>query len=125
MRKRNLATFMIVALLVSMASSCHRDSGVNISLDETPVISGGLGWCVITLAYVRLKTQPSYESADSGTGRRGDVARIAGRSRSFSGRDSGIWYRVEYKDQTGWAHESALTVYDNESEARSAAVGVH
>ncbi|HUW70653.1 MAG TPA: SH3 domain-containing protein [bacterium] len=125
MRKRNLAALMVVALVVSMAAACSKNSGVRVSLDETPVISGGLGWCVITLAYVRLKTQPSYESTDSGTARRGDVARIVGRSRSFASSDAGIWYRVEYTDQTGWAHESALTVYENESEARSAAEGIH
>ena len=125
MRKRNLAALIVVALMVSMAASCSRDSGMRVSLEETPVISGGLGWSVVTLAYVRLKTKPSYESPDSGTGRRGDVARIVGRSRSFSGRDNGIWYRIEYTDQTGWVHESALSVYDNDAEASTAAEGIH
>lgn len=125
MRIRHLAAFMAISLIVSAAASCSRDSGMHVSLDETPVISGGLGWSVITLAYVRLKTKPSYESPDSGTGRRGDVARIVGRSRSFGGRDAGNWYRIEYTDQTGWVHESALSVYDNVDEARAVAEGIH
>lgn len=125
MRKRNLAALIVVALMVFMASSCSGESGIRVSLEETPVISGGLGWSVVTPAYVRLKTKPTYESPDSGTGRRGDVARIVGRSRSFAGRDSGIWYRVEYSDQTGWVHESSVRVYESDVEARMAAAGIH
>lgn len=125
MRKRNLAALMVVALAVSIIGSCSPGSGVSISLDQTPVISGGLGWSIMTLAYVRLKAQPSSESADSGTGRRGDVARIVGRSRSFSGHDAGVWYRVECGSETGWVHESSVRVYESDVEARLAAAGIH
>lgn len=125
MRTRIPAGLIVAALVVSMLLSCSQRSGVRVSLDETPVISGGLGWSVITLAYVRLKTKPAYDAADSGTGRRGDVARIVGRSRSFSGRDAGIWYRLQFSDQAGWVHESSVQVYESDVEARMAAAGIH
>jgi len=121
MRRIAVAAFSIVALTCIPLSSCSKSESHDIQLQETPVISGGLGWGVVSLAYVRLLLEPSSSSPDSGTARRGEVGRIVARSRSFDSRDAGIWYRVEIGSVSGWLHESALTVYRSEAEARKVA----
>jgi len=101
--------------------SCTENAAKNVILDETPIISGGLGWGVVSLAYVRLMQEPSVEAADSGTARRGDVGRIIARSRSFEAKNMGVWYKLELGATTGWLHESTLTVHHREAEAKKMA----
>jgi len=113
------ALFIIVAASISTLS-CSDKEPKGVSLEETPIVSGGLGWGVVTMAYARLMLEASYEAPDSGTARRGEVCRIVARSRLYSGRDSGVWYRVEIGSAAGWLHESALSVYQSEAEARKA-----
>ena len=114
------ASMMLLATIFSFVS-CSPKATQTIQLEETPVISGGLGWGVVTLAYVRLMLEPSIAARDSGTARRGDVGRIIARSRSFEKRDKGVWYRIEVGPVTGWIHESSLSVFRIEAEARKAA----
>jgi hypothetical protein len=117
--RRNASAALSLAIIVCVALvSCYRKPSQSIQLEETPVISGGLGWGVVTLAYVRLMLMPSVEAPDSGTARRGDVVRVIARSRSFAQRDKGVWYRVEIGSGAGWIHESSLAVFRSEAEAR-------
>jgi len=67
----------------------------------------------VTVSWVRLKTEPSYESADTGFARRKDVYEVAGRARKYKSLDSGVWYRIETADGTGWIHESSVKLYDS------------
>jgi hypothetical protein len=107
----------LVVMALALFSSCSGGDSVHIKLEETPVISGGLGWGVVSLAYVRLMAEPSMKAADSGAMRRSEVARITARSRSFDDRDQGVWYKVELDSRTGWVHESSMRVYRSKSEA--------
>ena len=116
MRKTALS---IIAL--SMFLSCSAGDSIRITLERTPVISGGLGWAVVSLAYVRLMSEPSTKAPDSSAIRRGEVARISARSRSYDERDRGVWYRLEIGARAGWGHEPSLTVYGSQAEAVRAA----
>lgn len=118
MRRISVAAVSIFALSFFLMISCTENATRNIILDETPVISGGLGWGVVSLAYVRLMQEPSVESGDSGTARRGDVGRIIARSRLFDDKNRGVWYKLELGTSTGWLHESTLTVHHSEAEAK-------
>ena len=119
---RRIAPALMIVLATSFSfSSCAPKKAQPIQLEETPVISGGLGWGVVTLAYVRLMLEPSISAPDSGTARRGDAGHIIARSRSFAQRDKGVWYRIEFGTVTGWIHESSLSVFRTEAEARKAA----
>lgn len=117
MRRIAIVALSILLLSTSSLVSCTNKGPQNVNLDETPVISGGLGWGVVSLAYVRLMLEPSVEASDSGTARRGDVGRIIARSRSFEDKNAGVWYRLELGASTGWLHESTLTVHHSEAEA--------
>lgn len=111
----------MAALSMLLIGSCSGKAPLGVTLDETPVISGGLGWGVVSLSYVRLMLEPSSSADDSGTARRGEIGKISARSRVFSGRDSGVWYRVEIGDSVGWLREESILVYRSEAEARKAA----
>jgi hypothetical protein len=102
-------------------SSCPQKNPVRINLEQTPVISSGLGWGLVSLAYVRIMAEPSFGAADSGAIRRGEVARITARSKSYDTRDGGVWYKLEHDAGSGWVHESAMNVYRSRAEADRAA----
>jgi len=109
MRKtRILASLVIVAAAFALGS-CSDRAELSVALDETPIISGGLGWGVVSLSYARLMLEPSFDAADSGTCRRGDVGRLEARTRVPSG--GGV---------SGWLHESSISVFRSEDEARNA-----
>ena len=111
-----LSTVFVLAF-----SSCGPREPRGISLEQTPLISGGLGWGVVSLSYVRILMEPSIDAADVGTARRGELGRILSRSRRFGSRDSGLWYRLEFASGSGWLHETALSMYRSEAEARKMA----
>ncbi len=121
MRRIVIVAVSIVALSCILMISCTENKIRNVSLDQTPVISGGLGWGVVSLSYVRLLKEPSADAADSGTARRGEVGRIIARSRSFENKSTGVWYKIELGRNTGWLHDSTLTVHQNEAEAKKVA----
>jgi len=110
----------LLFLSVLLVASCQARLPSSVELDETPVLSGGTGWGVVSLSYVRLLKEANSTAADAGAARRGDVGRIIARSRVFDGRDTGVWYRLEIGTLTGWLHESALVMYLSEAEARKA-----
>ena len=125
MRKTRIASsavFTVVAIAASLAlAACSADKEPRVALDETPLISGGLGWGVVSLSYARIMLEPSYDAADSGTCRLGDVGELLARTRVSSKRDGGVWYRARFDGGSGWLHESALAVFRTESEARNTA----
>lgn len=112
-------SWLVFAVLTGLLAACKEPQTPVLPL--SPVISGGIGWVTIDSAYARLKTEPAHISSDSGYARMGDVMEIKARKNSWQGQDRGVWYRIEYGDQSGWLHESALTIYPNEQMARKAA----
>lgn len=121
MRKFAIGAASMAVLSCVVMVSCTANATRNVNLDETPIISGGLGWGVVSFAYVRLMQEPSAEAPDSGTARRGDIGRIIARSRSFEDKNAGVWYKLELGTVSGWLHESTLTVHRNEAEAKKVA----
>jgi len=60
-------------------AGCSPKSTVGVALDQTPVISGGLGWAVVSLSYAKLLLEPASDSATSGAARRNEVGRVVAR----------------------------------------------
>lgn len=118
MRRITMVAVSIVALSLGLMISCADNVTRNVVLDETPIISGGLGWGVVSLAYIRLMQAPSLDAPDSGTARRGDIGRILARSRSFEDKNANVWYKLDFGTISGWLQDSTLTVYRNEAEAK-------
>lgn len=113
---------LCIALALSIAAvSCSRKAPEPIAFEETPVISGGLGWAVVSIAYARLLSEPDAQAGDTGTARRSDMGRIAARERVFRNGSAEVWYRLELGSSNGWLREDAVSVFRNEAEARKAA----
>ena len=121
MLKHRYAAAVLAGFLLSGLSSCLPRTKLEVTLDQTPVISGGLGWGVVTLSYAKLLLEPSSTAIDAGSVRRNEVGRVVARSRIFEGRDAGIWYKLEMGLAVGWLHEAAVEIHRSEAEARKAA----
>jgi hypothetical protein len=100
--------------------SCSKPVPETFDLDPTPILTGGLGWAVVSGAYVRLKDEPGFGSRDGDYARRGEILRVVATERAFSGRDRGTWYKLEGDDAAGWLHQSLLTVHPSLERARRA-----
>ena len=108
-------------LLLSLVSASCGNRDLRVELEPTPVVSGGLGWGVVTLSYARLKAEPSFSAQDGGYARRGELLELLSRSLSFEDPDRGIWYRVKAGGEPAWLHQSALEVHASRSRAENAA----
>jgi hypothetical protein len=108
-------------LLILLFFSCSQKEIPPVNMEQTPVISGSLGWAVVTMAYIMLKTEPAYEAGDSSAVRKGDVLKIIARRMPEAGTRIGPWYKVDFNGSEGWLNESSLALYKNESQARKAA----
>jgi hypothetical protein len=104
-----LWTLALVIMIIFV--SCTKDVDQTFDLDLTPILSGGLGWAVVSGAYVRLKVEPGFGSRDGDYARRGEILRVVATERAFIGRDRGTWYKLEGDDAAGWLHQSLLTVH--------------
>ena len=115
---RPLPTLLLVVVLaVTGAGSCPKPAPPSFDLDPTPILSGGLGWALVSGAYVRLKQEPGFGSRDGDYARRGEILRVVATERAFSGRDRGTWYRLEGEQAAGWLHQSLLSVYPSRERA--------
>lgn len=115
------ALVMVLAGMCAVIMASCAERAPDLRLETTPLISGGLGWVVVDIAYARLGAEPSFEAADSGYARRGDVLRIAGRDVVHGDSDQGLWYRVETPGGSGWVHWSQVSVYQSRELAEKAA----
>ena len=113
---------MLLLVMVTLAAAigCSKPVPETFDLDPTPILTGGLGWAVVSGAYVRLKEEPAFGARDGDYARRGEILRVVATERAFSGRDRGTWYRLEGDDATGWLHQSLLAVYPSLERARNA-----
>ncbi|OHD80569.1 MAG: hypothetical protein A3J97_01095 [Spirochaetes bacterium RIFOXYC1_FULL_54_7] len=114
-----LILFVVLALVVFVG--CTKPEPVTFNLDTTPILSGGLGWAVVSGAYVRLKAEPGFGTRDGDYARRGDILQVVATERAFSGRDRGTWYRLEGDGTSGWLHQSLMSLYPSRERALSAA----
>ena len=108
--------FLMLIVLCFLAA-CSKPPAPELVLEPTPLISGGIGWGVVNLAWVRLKSEASYAAMDSSFVRRLDVLELIARASKPDGQDKGVWYRVQLEGEEGWIHESALNVYESREQA--------
>lgn len=111
---------LIIALIITLIVGCKAPEPISYNLDTTPLLSGGLGWAVISGAYVRLKVEPGFEAGDGDYARRGEILSVVATERAFSGRNRGTWYKLEGDDAGGWLHQSMMAVYPSLERARNA-----
>ncbi len=118
-RLRN-AVFGAAAFLAALAaSSCGGRMPDSLPMDQNPVFSGGIGWIVVSQAYVRVKTAPELEAPDAGHLRGGDVLAVRGRERDP--RSGHSWYRVEVGGSEGWLPGDQAVFFEGRAAAERAA----
>jgi len=112
---------LITVFFAIVLASCSKPAPQIFDLDTTPILSGGLGWAVVSGAFVRFKVEPGFGAQDGDYARRGDILRVVATERAFSSHDRGTWYKLERDNATGWLHQSQLAVYPSLERALNAA----
>lgn len=114
---RRILVLCISLLYLVSVVACRQEESITVDLEPTPLLSAGIGYGVVNLAWVRLKAEPSHSANDTGFVRRQDVLELTARVNKSGGRDAGVWYRVRLADEEGWIHQSLLTRYDSRQRA--------
>lgn len=114
-------------LIVLVLSSCDRkNEEIFIVPPETPPLSRQLiGYGVINVSYTHAAAEPDPAASSLGYLRRGSIVKVLERrplisQDSRAGGTPESWVLVEGNFQ-GWLTESVLDIYDNESQAKTAA----
>lgn len=114
----------VAGILAMMLGGCSRGGDEErIRLPPTPVVALRPTWAVVTVPYLRLRTEPSVGAAIAGHLRRGDVAFIAAIDTSIARVDGDrhLWYLLERDGRSGWALDLAVESFGSEERARNAA----
>jgi hypothetical protein len=94
-------------------------------LPPDPTIASELGWALVTSAYARAKTAPAKASADGELVRRGTIFPCGERRIDPEGEDvGGLWYRMAGQASAAWLHDSDLSIFTSEEQAREAAAAL-
>ncbi len=124
MRSTNVhRSFLRTAALIAVlaAASCGDRLPKSLPMELNPVFSGGIGWIVVSQAYVRIKSEPRAEASDVGHLRGGDVLAVQGREQDP--RQGGSWYRVGLGGVDGWLKGDYALFFETRAAAERAAGG--
>jgi hypothetical protein len=113
----------LVLPLISILSlvACSRGYS-RLNLPTEPILSGGIGWAVVTTSYARLSSLPQKGAPDVGTLRRGTVFQcLESKLDADTAESGGIWYRFDNSETKGWVFSSDLVLCDTNERALSLA----
>ncbi len=103
-----------------LAAACGDRKPMVVTLEPTPVLSGGLGWAVVGVAYGRLLGEAAGEASVTGYVRKGQVFSVASRLRKLDKGRATIWYELrDEQGLAGWMPESQLTLYSSREQAEN------
>ena len=119
---KKLILFATIVLLSAIPVACSGEKAqeVKIELPATPVLSVRSKWGVITSSHLRLRQQPTTESAPVTTLWQGTLLEIISRDERkmvVEGEES-YWYQVVYDGLQGWVFGAYLRLFEEESDAR-------
>jgi len=114
-------------LFLGLAACSQSSQESRVSLPVTPVISVRPRWAVAADLYIRVRAEPTLDSAIRGHLRRGDVAEILTIRAVTNDIEGGLhtWYQVEAPGLRGWAVGSSLHFYASRARALNAAGSVN
>lgn len=114
-----------ILAVTMLAGSCSKGYSRFMKLPSDPAIASELGWAVVTSAYARAKTAPGKASPDGELIRRGTIFPCSERRIDPEGEDlGGLWYRMAGQTSVAWLHESDLSIFTSEEQAREAAAAL-
>jgi hypothetical protein len=123
--RRALGLACAILAVALFAGSCSKGYSRFMKLPADPAIASELGWAVVTSAYARAKTSPGKTSAEGELLRRGTIFPCSERRIDPEGEDvGGLWYRMAGQATAAWLHESDLSIFTSEEQAREAAAAL-
>ncbi len=120
---RLLPRTALAVLCACLLAGCQKNLESTLRPPETPILTGGLGWALVTGSYVRLKEGPSARAADIDHLRRHSVFEIESRVRGSASiaEDKGLWYGIKAEGGSGWVREADVEIYRGREQAEHAA----
>ena len=114
-----------ILIILFTAVSCYIKKG---DTPVTPPLSSPLsqeyiGFGVINVSYTRVTEDPSEDSSSPGYLRQGTVVRIHERKLINTNGKTEAWLLIE-ESCKGWLKETLVDIYDNESQAKTAAESI-
>jgi hypothetical protein len=111
---------LIAALALVMAACGSRGGEKPIVLPPTLLFRNFIGYGVIIVSYTHVLDQPRDNALSQGYVRKGSIVRVLERRLVQKNGGSIPWVFIEGGYQ-GWLEESNIQIYDNESQAKTAA----
>ena len=92
------------------------------NLPTEPILSGGIGWAVVTSSYARISSAPDKSAPDSGTLRKGTIFQcLESKLDPATAESGGIWYRYDDAGLKGWVYSSDIQLCDTRTRAETLA----
>lgn len=107
----------MAALAVVVLASCGHGSS-EVTLPQTPVLSGQESHAVVVVPYARLFGEPAITAPVVGHARLADVLEVGTRL------PDGLWVRVSSDAAEGWIRSVRVRFYAGEAQAANAARGL-
>jgi hypothetical protein len=112
--------FLFFCLLALCACAAKKEETPVVPPVTAPLSRDYIGFGVITASYTHVTEEPGDDSISLGYLRRGSLVRVLRRQVVRTGDNSVTWVLTE-GNQQGWLKEEVMEIYDNESQAKTAA----
>ena len=111
---------LLVCLLILFSCNGGKEETPIIPPLTSPLSRDYIGFGVITASFTHMTDKPADDSVSLGYLRRGSLVRVIKRQPIRTAGSFVSWVLAE-GNQQGWLKEEVIIIYDNESQARTAA----
>jgi hypothetical protein len=115
---------LLPAALVFFLGACGGEGEEKpIVVPSSPLLSREfIGYGVITVSYTHVLDRPQNGAASQGYVRQGSIVKVLERRLVQEDGEAGMpWVFIDGGGSQGWLEEGAMQIYDNESQAKTAA----
>jgi hypothetical protein len=128
MKIKRSREFLRIALIAASAIALHAcgDPSRSPRLPPTPILRIKSRWAVVTVAYARVKVDPSSAAKDLGYLRKGAMVEVFAREygRDVTEDERGYWLGVRVDEGSGWIYSGYLEIFDRREQASRASAAV-
>jgi hypothetical protein len=118
---QGIGAALILVLALALLACSSRDEEVQIALPASPLLSRDfIGYGVIIVSYTHVLDRPQSDASSQGYVRRASIVKVLERRLVRESGESASWVYIE-GDYQGWLEENSIQIYDNESQAKTAA----
>lgn len=119
----NKSRYVFLIALIILASCGKSNSGKDISLYSTSILTEKLHWAVCSSTHLRIRELPEKDAPILKTVWKGAVVKVSARglqNDTIEGKTD-YWYKVSANQISGWAFGSFLTFFNSQESADEAA----